>query len=412
MRNRVIEFFDDYRGFEQDAKKLVVVWMLASVGDAPVWFLLSLYLNYLGYSPVELGNVIFLMSVFSVLPLLPAGYISDRFGRKRMIFIGICIYVIGLALLIRADTLTQFYVGASIWGLGHSMYMPSFMGFLSGKVDERRRKYLFGFQMFAGMMASASTVLIIGFLPELLSQQLNITMQDSYRRIFFIGLCFYIIQILPLMFTKKEREESVDIGSVDYEEKRKLPPLPKLTLLKLCIPMALFGLGAGLVVPFFQVYFQWRFNTSVEDIGILFAFTQFLWAAAYLITPNLAERRGSVRAITAVHTAAIIALIAIPVSPNFFFVSMAYITRMVLMNSTWPIFQSYSLTQVPKEHRSFTLSSTNFSFNGARSITPIIAGYLFAWSLELPFFLTAILYTIATTSFYYFFRKRDDRISS
>jgi len=64
---------------------------------------------------------------------------------------------------------------------------------------------------------------------------------------------------------------------------------------------------------------------------------------------------------------------------------------------------------VPKEHRSLTISSTNFSFNGTRAITPIIAGYLFEWSLEVPFFLTAILYAIATITFYSFFKKSDDR---
>ncbi len=406
---RVIEFSQNFRGFESDAKKLIAVWTLQSVGDTAVWFLLSLYLNEaLGYSEVELGTVIFLMSAFSVLPLLPAGYISDRFGRRRMIFLGIGVSVLGMALLIRANVLPEFYLGASIWGFGHSLYMPSYMGFLSEKVEEHRRKYLFSFQMFSGMIASASATFVFGFMPASLSRFLDITLQGGYRVTFLIGTWFLLAQLSPLILTKREVKKE-EKSSLFPTRRKEFAPLPKITLVKLCIPMALLGLGAGLVVPFFQVYFQWRFNTSVEDIGILFSFTQFLWAAAYLLMPNLAERKGSVGAITAVHTAAIIALVAIPISPNFFFVAIAYITRMVLMNSTWPIFQSYSLSQVPKEHRSLTISSTNFSFNGTRAITPIIAGYLFEWSLEVPFFLTAILYAIATITFYSFFKKSDDR---
>ena len=127
------------------------------------------------------------------------------------------------------------------------------------------------------------------------------------------------------------------------------------------------------------------------------------------MTPGIAERKGSVRSITLIHTGAIIALIAIPVSPTFFFVAIAYITRMVLMNSTWPIFQSYSLSHVPKEHRSLTISSTNSSFNSMKAITPLAAGYLFELSLEIPFFITAVLYIIGTVSFYMFFRRKDDR---
>jgi MFS family permease len=409
MRERVSGFFQDFRGFGKDAHRLVMVSVLGSVADVPMWFLLSLYLNFLGFSRVELGTVIFLMSIFSVLPLLPAGYISDRLGRRRMIFIGITIYLIGLIFLFRAETLLQFYIGSSIWGLGHAIYIPAFMGFLSEKTGEDRRKYLFGFQMFAGMVASASVVLIVGFLPDVLNQFIGISLKESYKTVFLMGACFSALQFLPLAFTKGEGGGTRGSESSKRIKKKLSVPLPKLTLLKLCIPMALFGLGAGFVVPFFQVYFQWRFDISITSIGILFSLTQFLWAAAYLLMPGMAQRTGSVRSITIVHTAAIFALLAIPVSPSFFFVSVAYVTRMVLMNSTWPIFQSYSLSQMPSEHRSFTISSTNFSFNSMKALTPLFGGYLFEKSLELPFLLTAILYIIATIAFFFFFRKKDDK---
>jgi MFS family permease len=408
MAGGVLEIFKPFKGFSPDAKKLIAASGIAAVGDATVWFLLTLYLNALEFSRPQIGSVVFIMSIFQVMPLLPAGYIGDRFGRKKMIFLGICIYSVGIWYLLGANSLHEFYIGAAIWGYGHALYMPAFMSFLSEKVESERRKFLFGFQMFASMLSSASAVLIMGFMPVALSNYLSTSVQNGYRYIFFAGLCFSLYQLVPLVMTEKEQHLGKITDLKLSKGYTKIPPLPKKTLAKLCIPMALFGLGAGLIVPFFQVWFQWRFNTRVEDIGILWSLTQYLWAVAYLLTPTLAERKGSVKSITIVHTAAIIALLAIPVSPTFFFVSIAYITRMVLMNSTWPIFQSYSLSQVPDEHRSFTLSSTNFSFNSMKAITPLVAGYLFESSLELPFFITAILYIIGTISFYMFFKRKDD----
>jgi MFS family permease len=82
------------------------------------------------------------------------------------------------------------------------------------------------------------------------------------------------------------------------------------------------------------------------------------------------------------------------------------------MNMTWPVFQSYSINQMPKEHRNFTISSTNFSFNGTKALTPLVAGYLFDLSLQIPFFITAGLYIVGTAAFYIFFKKKDDRISA
>jgi MFS family permease len=409
MPSRGTEFLKSFKGFPKDAKKLVWASVLAAVGDAAVWFMLTLYLNSLEYSKTEIGSVVFIMSIFQVLPMLPAGYLGDRFGRRRMIILGICISAAGLFLLIYANVLAEFYVGAAVWGYGHALYMPAFMSFLSEKVEMERCKYLFGFQMFASMLTSATAVLIIGFMPTQLSNYLSTTEQNGYRYVFYVGLCFTLYQLVPLMLTDSGSTKFKDRQDVDIDSEGEIPPLPKSTLIKLCIPMALFGLGAGLIVPFFQVWFQWKFDARVEDIGILWAVTQYLWALAYLLTPGLAERKGSVRSMTLVNGCAIVALLAIPVSPTFFFVSIAYITRMVLMNSTWPIFSSYSLSQIPEEHRSFTLSSTNFSFNSMKALTPLIAGYLFNVSLNLPFFITAVLYIIGTTSFYLFFRRKDDR---
>ncbi|UCE37871.1 MAG: MFS transporter [Thermoplasmata archaeon] len=411
MASRVGEFFKDFRGFEPDAKKLIYASFLSAVGDATLWFLLTLYVNHLEYSRSEIGTLIFIMSIFQVLPLLPAGYLGDRFGRRKMIFLGICIYSAGIWLLIQANTLSEFYVGAAVWGFGHALYIPAFMSFLSEKTEMKRCKFLFGFQMFASMLASASAVLFYGFMPEALSNFFGVTVQNGYRLVFFIGLAFTLYQLVPIVLTKKTSFEEKDGPIEDVQKDNDKPELPKLTLVKLCIPMALFGLGAGLIVPFFQVWFQWRFDTRVEDIGILWSVTQYIWAFSYLVMPNIAEKRGSVRAITTVQVAAIIALLGIPVSPNFLFVTIPYMTRMILMNMTWPVSQSYSLSQMPDEHRSFTLSSVNFSFNGTRALTPLIAGYLFEMNLQLPFFITAGLYVVGTAAFYIFFRKKDDVVS-
>jgi MFS family permease len=411
MASRVSEFFKDFRGFEPDAKKLIYASVLAAVGDATIWFLLTLYLNFLEYTRPQIGTLIFIMSIFSVLPLLPAGYLGDRFGRRKLIVLGICIYSAGIWFLISADTLAEFYIGAAIWGYGHSLYMPAFMSFLSEKVEIERCKFLFSFQMFASMLASGSAVLLYGFMPEMLSEFMGVTVQNGYRLVFFIGLAFTLYQLVPLVLTQKTTFEGDNRQVKDVQNKKDIPKLPRRTLVLLCIPMALFGLGAGLIVPFFQVWFQWRFDTSVEDIGILWSFTQYLWAFAYLVMPNIARKRGSVRAITTVQIAAIIALLGIPASPNFIFVTIPYVTRMVLMNMTWPVFQSYSLSQIPEEHRSFTISSTNFSFNGTKALTPLIAGYLFEWSLQVPFLITAGLYIVGTAAFYIFFKKKDDKVS-
>lgn len=409
MASRVREFFRPFLGFTPDANKLVAATVLASIGDMFIWFLMVLYLNEMEYAKSEIGIMIFLRSIFSTLPLIPMGYISDRIGRRKMIFLGIFVNVLGMALIVRADTLMAFYIGSSVWGFSQSIYQPSYLGFLSEKVSEVRRKYLFAYQMFFHHLAAAFAILAAGFLPGWLSGQLIISKADGFKIVFFIAIWFMLMQVFPLMLTSKEKREETQKEKEEHVKRKDLPPLPKKTVIMLCIPMVLFGLGAGLFVEFLPVYFIWRFDKDVADIGILYFFTFLIWAIMYLPIPRLAERGGSVKAITIIHSFAIIALLAIPASPIFTFAAVAHIARMVLMNSTWPIFNSYALSHVPKEHRSLTLSSTSFAFNSMRALTPLAAGYIFDISLALPFMITAVLYTIAIISFYLFFRRRDDR---
>jgi predicted MFS family arabinose efflux permease len=316
-----------------------------------------------------------------------------------------------MALLVRSDTLFGFYIGASVWGLSHSFYQPAFLGFLSEKVNEERRKFLFTFYMSTHQLAAAFTILAAGFMPTWLSGQLGITVAEGFRVVFLIGMVFILLQLIPLLLTDKKKKESLHKKPIKAAWDDKKRTFPRSTLFKLCLPMAIFGLGAGLIVPFFQVYFKWRFGTSLEDIGILFFLTSFIWALIYLPMPHLAERGGSVKAITIVHSGAIVALLAIPTSPSFHLVAIAYMIRMVLMNSTWPLFQSYSLSQMPREHRSLTISSTSFSFNTTKAITPLAAGFIYSSSLELPFLICASFYIAATILFYIFFRRKDDKIN-
>jgi MFS family permease len=396
--------------FTPQAKYMVFASVLEGIGASFVWFLYALYLEEQMFTPGTIGIILMIMGLSQTVPLLPAGYLGDRFGRKRMVFIGIVVNAFGIIVVIQADTFLTLCAGSTLWGLGQAFYRPSFMALMSEKVDEKKRKYLFSLQAFASMVSGACALLVAGYLPGIFAELMDTALINGYRATFWLGtviLIGQVVMLVPVTETEKygtgldKGEQGVDEGAC--------PPIPWGTLFLLCLPMILLGLGAGLIVPFFQLYFVWRFDTPVHIIGILFAITHFFWGIAYLIMPYYADRVGSVKAITIVQWIAIGALLGIPLSPNFFLVSLMYLIRMVVMNSTWPILSSYSLSQVPSEHRSFTLSATNFSFNVPKGLTPGIAGFIYSFNLELPFFICAAFYTVATIIFYMAFRKRDDK---
>jgi len=414
MASGLAVFINSYRGFHKDTRRFVYSSIFEALGAAMVHFLYSIYLFKLYDSWVIVGVAIGLMQGSMTIPLLLGGWLGDRFGRKRVVILGIGISVAGVLAIAASPSLFNLLLGGALWGLGHAVYRPSFMAFLSQKVGEARRKFLFSFQSFAVMLASGIMTMVVGVMFTLFIDVYGWDDFTAISRIVLVALVFLVLQMIPLLSVKDEstREAAGKRRKLGAKVKPKkiTSPIPRRTLLLLAMPMILLGIGAGLIVPFFSVYFIARFDTPISSISYLFGLTYILWALAYLLIPHLAERIGSVRAITLVQSAAILALVGIPISPSFGFVAAMYTTRMVLMNSNWPIMQSYSLSQVPDEHRSFTLATTQFAFDAPKSLTPFIAGFIFLLSLEMPFYICAVFYSLATAMFFILFRKKDDKL--
>lgn len=75
-----------------------------------------------------IASITILVSIISV---LPAAYISDRFGRKRTLLSASIPYAVGWIMIIFASTKEELYISRAISGLGHGIVytvMPMYLG--------------------------------------------------------------------------------------------------------------------------------------------------------------------------------------------------------------------------------------------------------------------------------------------
>jgi MFS family permease len=101
------------------AISLSLVYAFRMLGLFMILPVFSLYADdFVGATPLLTGLAIGIYGLTQGLFQLPFGFLSDRFGRKRIIIIGLCIFCIGSVVAAEADSIYQIIAGRAIQGLG------------------------------------------------------------------------------------------------------------------------------------------------------------------------------------------------------------------------------------------------------------------------------------------------------
>ncbi len=95
---------------------LFAIRMLALFMILPV---LTLHISkYDGVSSTQLGWVIGIYGLTQAIFQIPMGYISDFIGRRRVIFFGLLVFIIGSYVALKAQTITGLMIGRGLQGAG------------------------------------------------------------------------------------------------------------------------------------------------------------------------------------------------------------------------------------------------------------------------------------------------------
>ena len=101
------------------ALSLSLVYALRMLGLFMILPVFSLYAHqYSAASPLLIGLAIGIYGLTQGLFQLPFGILSDRFGRKKMIIIGLVIFCAGSVVAALADSIYQVIAGRALQGLG------------------------------------------------------------------------------------------------------------------------------------------------------------------------------------------------------------------------------------------------------------------------------------------------------
>ena len=105
--------------------------------------LISLYALDLGASPLVVGVLFSMYSVFPVLLAVYAGKLSDRYGSRRLVLFGAAGLVVGLLIPFAVPKLAALYASATLIGLCYIFYVVAVQNLIGaiGEGHARTRNY-------------------------------------------------------------------------------------------------------------------------------------------------------------------------------------------------------------------------------------------------------------------------------
>jgi MFS family permease len=151
-------------------------------------------------------------------------------------------------------------------------------------------------------------------------------------------------------------------------------------------------------------------SATTGQIGMIFAIAQASMAVGAIAVPFMVSRIGKVKTVSLTYLLSIPFLIVLALSTNLYIAGAAYVLRMLFMNMSVPISNSFSMEIIKSDEMASVSSLTSMGSYISIAISSYIAGMLMSYgSYLLPYMATCLFYLAASVLYFKFFRKYEDR---
>ncbi|HSJ37099.1 MAG TPA: MFS transporter [Planococcus sp. (in: firmicutes)] len=413
MKSWFMDWKEKILSFNRNIKLFMLANVLIQIGLGVFMVMYNLYIKELGMPETVNGKVISMTAMASAIMLIPAGFLSDKLGRKWIIIVGALLGAVTLFYRSFAVLESPLVTAAFFTGLFMAFVQVSGVPLLAENSKPSERVHMFS--IYFALMTASNVVgsLLGGVVSDVFQVFLLMEAVDAIRWSLLIGATLFTVGLLPLFKLSNKApapsekvETRIDIEPDDPGLRRNL-----ILIFHFSFASLLIGLGSGLVVPYLNLYFANRFDASNAYIGLVLSLGSAMTAVAMLIGPLLVRKVGKVNAMITFQVLSIPFLILTAYTTSLLLASLGFLLRQALMNAGNPIQSAIAMEVVHDKYKGLANSVNQMVFNvGWATMGPVAAGLVMAfgsyWGYAYAFTITAALYIISSTYFYVIFGKR------
>lgn len=439
-----IEYFQQFGRFQRNAQLYLLTNALTGIAGGIVLVLYTLYLSALGYDTNLIGLILFVATLGAGIAIFPAGLCIDRFSGKAILIWSTVL--IGIASVGQMLFRNPVLLCASIFvvGIGIAFQFALNAPFLTTNSTPTERTHLFSLTIVISLITTVLGELLGGALPIWLREHAWamlplppalswVLAAQPLARSYQITLLFagFIAApgFIPLFLMSDDHPAQVRSGQeqswqatlflhdllIKFRDTMQkshaliirqdvtssafwlrlhtflLSPLAIMTGVNMLI-----GFGAGMLLPYFSLFFVQHLGATSALFGIIDGAANTLNAVGTLLAPWIAMRIGRVSTIILPRLLGIPVMLCIGISTLLPLAAILYPLRQGLTDMPNGILQVFSMEIIPPQRRGLANSSYQSANQVAWATATPIGGMIISHLGYTPvFLLTAVLYSLA-----------------
>jgi len=318
---------------------LSIIFLVSSLAvelTTPIW---SIYIkDSLNASMTELGFVFSASSAVAAVTQILSGFLSDKYGRKRLHVMGTLLAVFPPLMYALASNWLDLMPWVMLSGFATGLYLPIRWVIVADVSSTRTMASAYSWTNISWLVGSTVAPFIGGFVADMF----------GIRFPFFT--CFMLrLAVVPLTFFLQETRRKPQVKDMNPEnEQANVIDKYLLTVVLFSLINIIQGLGIGVTEPAIPVFVMSNFQVDFTFVGILYAIG-FGFASIIVQIPggkcsDLFDRR-KVMFVTFIASSPFFLLFAFSQSTLELIVFM-FLSRAIL-NLSWSPFQTLMMDATP-----------------------------------------------------------------
>ncbi|WP_336623184.1 MFS transporter [Alkalihalophilus lindianensis] len=385
---------------------LMINMFVIMMGIGLVIPILPYYVEAFGASSFELG---LLIAVFSFMQFLLApfwGKMSDKYGRKPLIAIGMFGFAGAEFIFAFATDLWMLFLSRMLAGSFGSAIMPAAMAYVSDRTSPEKRGHGMG-------MLGAAMALGIVFGPGVGGWLAEVSLALPFL---FAGVAatlagIFSLFLLPESLSKEKRAElalTADHSNQFVQMWQAIKsPVGFLLLL-------VFGLSFGLAnfQTIFGMYALHQFNYSPSQVGFIMVLVGVIGAVAQgglvgRLTLRFGDERVVLGALLLSGVGYVVMMLAFDLPTVILTTCLFFLGNSILRPAV-----NTMISKLAGDRQGMIMGLNNSFLSLGNVVGAMLAGLMFEWSMYLPYSMGALTMFIAFIATVYWLAKRKQAIKS